>query len=329
MNDIDEEKQGVIERVEKLLRLAAKNPNEHEAATATAKAQELLAAYNLDLAAVDEHGQDSGGKRMAEAMEGGNHDWEQALWKEVAELNFCMYWHQTDFLPTAMGRFKEWRNGKVIRGIYRHRHNIVGRKVNIAATNAMASYLQGTIERLTRERCVPAKIPLTGRWAMSFREGITFGVIGKIMDRRAAFIDEERKKARAAEEAAAKMATADASTSTALTLSTYVEEEHAKNYDFKHGEGAYAKILAQRAERARLKREAEEEYTRWAAENPKEAAKEEKRRQREMERNREKWRKENKYRGDPGAWRAGNDKAKGISLDPQAEHGGGNRKRLT
>lgn len=46
----------VTERVRKLLNLATKNPNEAEATAAAAKAQELLVAYNLDMATVEQGG---------------------------------------------------------------------------------------------------------------------------------------------------------------------------------------------------------------------------------------------------------------------------------
>lgn len=324
----DDELRGVVARVEKLMRLAAKNPNENEAAQATAKAMELLAAYNLSMEDVAEHGEDSGGVRKQEALEGGQHDWEQALWRAVAELNFCMYWHQSRFVVTPLGRFQEWRNGRFVKGLYRHQHNIVGKKVNIAATNAMASYLQAAIERLTRERCVPAKIGLHTRWATSFREGLTFGVVGKLHDRRADLLSEERKKQREAEERAMQAATDGASTSTAITLSSYSKEEHEKNFDFRFGEGAYAEQMAERARRAEAKRKADEEYTRWAAENPKEAAKEEKRRQRERDRIERDFEKSRRYTGNEGAWLDGNSRSDQISLDPQAGHANNGRKRL-
>ena len=324
----DDELRGVAARVEKIMRLAAKNPNEHEAAAAMAKAMELLAAYNLDMSDIEELGEDSGGVRKQEMLDGGQHDWEQALWRAVAELNFCMYWHQSRFVTTPLGRFQEWRNGRYVKGLYRHQHNIVGKKVNIAATIAMASYLQGAVERLTKERCVPAKIGLHTRWAMSFREGLTFGIVGRLHDRRADLLSEERRKQREAEEAAMKAATAGASTSTAITLSSYSKEEHEKNYDFKYGEGAYAQQMAERARRAEAKRKADEEYTRWAAENPKEAAAEEKRHKRERARIERDFEKSRRYTGNEGAWLDGNSRADQVSLDPQASHDGAARKRI-
>ena len=48
--------------------------------------KELLAAYNLDMSDIEELGEDSGGVRKQEMLDGGQHDWEQALWRAVAEL---------------------------------------------------------------------------------------------------------------------------------------------------------------------------------------------------------------------------------------------------
>lgn len=42
----------IIKKIEKLLALAEKNPNEHEAMAAAAKAQELIAKYNVDMASL-------------------------------------------------------------------------------------------------------------------------------------------------------------------------------------------------------------------------------------------------------------------------------------
>ena len=49
------EQLSALEKIEKLFRLAAKNTSPEEAATATAKAQELLTLYNLDSDSVGKH----------------------------------------------------------------------------------------------------------------------------------------------------------------------------------------------------------------------------------------------------------------------------------
>lgn len=319
MSEITEEQQEIVSKVEKLLRLAAKNPNQAEAAAATAKAQELLAAYNLDMAAVERNSGDTG-KRAQEDLEGGKYEWERDLWRAVAQLNFCIYWNESRTVPTPLSKVKHYVKGKgFVPAIVVHQHRIVGRTVNIAATKAMASYLQDVIERLTKERCIPAKINLRTRFAMSFREGLTFGIQEKIWDRRQHLMSEEKRKAHEAAAKAAHEATAGASTSTAITLASFSQTEHDENVDFIYGAGTAAKWAADRAEKARARKTAEEEYTRWAAANPKEAAKLERERKKEQERQAKRDARENRFKGDEGAWLAGHAKSKDVSLDLQAE----------
>jgi len=63
--DQNAEMERVVERVRKLLALAARNPNEAEATAAAAKAQELLAFYNLDMATVENVAGTSGAREDA------------------------------------------------------------------------------------------------------------------------------------------------------------------------------------------------------------------------------------------------------------------------
>lgn len=324
-DELSEETQKAIDLVEKILRLAAKNPNKHEAENATIKAMAILAAHNLDMAAVERNSGDTG-KRAQENLEGGAAEWQRDLWKSVAELNFCMYWHQTSFNPTVLGAHKEWRGGRAVRGIYVHKHNVVGRTVNIAGTAAMAGYLQSAIDRLTRERCIPAKITLTSKFATSYREGLTFGVTSKIYERRKELLSEEAKKVREAQERAAGSATDGVSGGTGITLASHAQTEADANTDFIYGEGTSAKRAQERVDRARLSREAEEEHTKWALEHPKEAAKEAARQKREAEKFAN--RRTPGYHGDASAWVAGREAAKGISIDQQAGHSGAGRKRI-
>ena len=317
--DITEEQQSIIGRVEKLLRLAAKNPNEAEAASATSKAQELLAAYNLDMAAVERNSGDTG-KRAQEELEGGKYEWERDLWKAVAQLNFCIYWNESKTVATPLSKVKLYVKGKgVVPAITVYQHRIVGRTVNIAGTKAMASYLQSVIERITKERCIPAKINLRSTFAKSFREGLTFGIQVKVWDRRAEFISEEKRKANEAVKAAAYEANAGASTSTAITLSSFVQTEHEENVDFMYGAGTSAKWAADRARKAAAKKAADDEYTQWAAAHPKEAQREEAKRKREREKEEAREARTGRFKGDASAWTAGNDAAKHVSLDLQTE----------
>lgn len=322
MSEMTDEIKNVLEKVEKLLRLAAANPNEAEAASATAKAQDLLTAYNLDMAAVEEVSGGTG-KRAQEDLLGGRYEWQRNLWEAVAELNFCTYWNEHVFIESVLGTAKEYRkiegSWRWVRGMWQHQHRIIGRVVNIAATKAMATYLENVCDRLTKERVRNTNERANGRWANSFREGLTHSVISKIYDRRAHLLDEERRQHFERMASAATQTSGEMSTATALTISTYSKSEREANIDFRYGEGTSAKWAARRAEQAAADRAAEEEYTRWAAANPEKAAKEEERRKAKREREQERFTKSYFNKRNVGAWAEGHKAGKNVSLDPQAD----------
>lgn len=326
-NLTDEQRKG-LDTVEKLLRLAGKNPNEHEAAAATAKAMAMLADLNLTLASVDESGE-GGGRRAEEKLVGGFYEFERDLWARIAELNFCLCWHQKSWVPRPPTTARKadliqdpFRRTHILRGQFK----VIGRMHNIAATRAMAEYLLGTIERLTRQRLhedgVTEKIntQLRSRWAVSFREGIAERIAEKLWDRRQEQIADERRAAREqAERAAREAGMAGASTETAVTLSTLRVTEKDANMDFIMGEGWSAQQRYARAESARKAREAREQYTRWAAEHPEEARKqEEEQRKAERKRSSRTYSEPQGKARDWGAYRAGREVGESVGIDRQA-----------
>lgn len=300
----------VLERIQKLFQLAAKNPSESEAASATAKAQELLERYNLDADAVNGAAVGSGAREKV-ALDGGFYLFEQQLWRGVAELNFCLYWHERSL--RRGGRTKKrvfYDEAKVARNWgYDHHHRLVGRKVNVAATKAMAGYLRQVVERLTLDRIRGADdLPQYGRWANSYRNGIVARICQKLRERRNEVLAAEHQH-RADEERAAD----NASTSRALSLQVYLDKETDANLDFLYGEGYSAKRAAAAAER----RGQQEAYTRWAAEHPEEAAAEEAKRRKEARRPRGRTKTMNV---DRSAYWDGWDSAADVSIDQQTEH---------
>lgn len=319
----------VLRQIKKLLNLAARNPNPAEAALAAAKANELLASYNLTMAEVEQsHGDE--GKRQQEEIEGGARRWKRELWEEVADLNFCLYWAQPKYVDgkkleynydkginPSTGRYhRDYVNGRVLRV----HHVLVGRQVNVAATKAMAGYLEQAIERVTRERDEKGKWGLHSRWAMSFREGMAYNLMRKIADRRDKLADEEARKKREAEDRAK---ASGVSTSTALTISSVRQNERDSNVDFVMGEGYSAKKREQRARAAEEARQREEAYTQWAAEHPEEAKAEEEKRQEEANKRARRYSRGGRGRDrysnvDNGAFWAGNEAAKKVGIDPQA-----------
>lgn len=324
-----------IDQIQKLLNLAAKAGTPEEGAAAAAKAQELLAKYNLSAETVeDARSQD--GRREAAKVDGGAYAFQRKLWRGVAELNFCIYWTQR-YATTGERVIRGYDdNGiykvigrKTVNDRMRARHAVVGRLVNVRTTIAMATYLQVCVERLTVERIRADESTMQSRWAFSFREGVAMTVVEKLEERRAVVLDEEEK----AERDAARAAAAGASSSTALTVAAFTRTEKEANLDFIHGEGYSARRAAQRAKQAKHQAEEEEAYAKWAAANPEEV-----RRQRDEERKREErnakrrkgrwWGGEGEDKTDWGAYRAGREAGASIGIDQQAEHGAAGARRI-
>lgn len=347
--DMTDEQRSVLKTVEKLLRLAGHNTNEAEAAAAAAKAQDLLLAYNLSSAAI---GSSDEGRRGQEKLTGGFYQYERDLMSAVAEINFCLHWVSRDWVPRPEN---EQKHAKVLafrsrwrqKHIQRHQHHLVGRLVAVRTTEFTMGYLMQTIERLTRDfvsqglprsaedTVVGLSAALRSRRAVNFREGVAESVCDRLWERRRDQLAEERRKERAAEALRTAGATGEVSSSTAVTISSVRQTEHDANMDVLYGEGWSARQRAAAAERAQKRKEAEEAYTRWAAEHPEEAAAEEKkRREEERKSSRRRWsggpgsrggRTREDYR-DEGAFAAGREAGKTVGLDPQTEHKSAPRK---
>lgn len=337
---MDESTLKAAAQIEKLMRLAGNNDNEHQAAEALKKAQALMLAYNLDVAVIEQMSGASA-KRADDMVRGGQHKYQRALWGHIARLNFCMHWTQKNRAGRPGGPPIRYKGH-----LFVHEHRLVGREVNVVASKNMAIYICGTIDRLCEERFLTTNyFALTSSDAIAYREGIADRIIEKIEERRKVQIDEEKRAARkAAKEAAEK----GLSTATAVTIGSVAEAEKIANYDFIHGDGAWARKLAREAERekrwaeeaeeqAKAEREADALYTQWAKANPKEAAALEKKelsRQRARDRAAEnrvyrpRYARETKEeeRRSSGTYRAGYEKGGEVSLEEQVDRG--NQKRI-
>lgn len=283
ITQLDDQQKKVLPRIEALLRMYDKGKNSDqphtlaEAESAMAKAQELLVAYNLSADLVGQGGDD--GVREEQKLEGGGRMYERDLWRAVAELNFCLYFSSGETRVTAYKRVRSDGSKYVEREErYQHLHRLVGRKVNVLSTIAMAQYLQDAIERLVDERIGPDSA--RERWSrfnIRFREGAASTVTEKLNQRRGELVEAEERRQREAEEAARQAGMTGVATSTALTITSHTQAEEDANNDFACGwepgrtaenRARWQAEQAARAERQRLAREA---HVRWCEENPEEA----------------------------------------------------------
>lgn len=204
MADITNEQRAVIEKVQKLLALAGNNTNEHEAEAATAKAMELLAAYNLSMHSVGSANTTANAKRDDKKRKGGLYAWQRALWQEVAQLNFCMYWS-----------IKGLQKGST------YEHRLLGSEVNVVLTETMADYLQGAVERIAQSWAKEQGYKsVFVREAIAFREGMSHGLTARLQELRAR---------RNRDEQAAR------GNGTALVLADVAQSETDLNNDYLHG----------------------------------------------------------------------------------------------
>lgn len=211
---LSQEALAIIAKVEKLLALAKGNANEHEAQTATAKAMELLAAYNLDMAQIGTSGK--GNQRSDTRLKGGLYGWQRDLWKAVSELNFCLY--------------------RSIRGLQKgavYEHRVIGSHVNVVSTKAMADYLQQTVERLAQQWAKDRGYPsVFVKEAIAYREGMAERLCDRLWDlRRDRMREDEAVKEQARKDARA----TGAAPGMALVLADVAQTEQDLNQDLLHG----------------------------------------------------------------------------------------------
>lgn len=325
----------VVETVKKILDLAARNPNEHEAAAARDKAAEMMAKHNLDVATVEAN---TGlqGKREEALVDGGFYAYQRDLWQAVAELHFCAYWNQKYLTKETVSQTHKERGVylgmKKVR-VMRRRHAMIGRVVNTRMTQVMAGYLQDAIEKALRAKLGGdpdvSHLNAASNWAHSYRKGAAARLTNRLLERRDERLAEEEAEAERALRKAKGV-----STSTSLSLASFSKSEEAANYDYKHGEGAWQKRADRRARWAKMAEEEMAAATQWAKDNPEEAKKQqeewEKREAKNAARRKGRrftgWRKDGT---DLGAYYAGSDDATKIGLDQQAGDGRGRAARLT
>lgn len=220
----------VIRKIQKLLSMAAgAEGNEAEATLAMARAQELLAVYNLDYAMVAAANVAGGTvaaapekREQTDISRSAKMEWQRDLWRTIAEANFCHHW----IIYRYEGKRGVGKRSKVAV----KRHAVLGRVSNVMAVRLMGEYLEDTIERMlpypNNERM--------SRSANSWKAGAADRLCERI-----------REQAEKRMDAPLPVANKN---SKALTLRTFSDAEWAANYDARRGEGAWARKLLRDAE---------------------------------------------------------------------------------
>jgi len=254
--DID----AVIAKVRKLLALAGNNTNEAEAASAAQKAQDLLEAYNLDMATVNEQTK-TFAVREDTRTGGGLYKWQRALWYATATLNFCRY---------------SYIRGNKLGSQYEHQ--LIGSKANVIGARIMAEYLEGVTERLARKwvrENHPGKSVFI-KDAIAYREGLAGRLTNRLWAKRHEHLAAEQDRIR---QERARNLSAGINTENALVLQDVINTEEDLNTDYLNGwepgTAAKQRVIREARQAAAEAAVAEElrKYAKWAEEHPEEAAK--------------------------------------------------------
>lgn len=213
--------QQLTPEAEKAIRLATalfetKGCTEAEASSRTAKAMELLAAHNLDMAVIGSSAK--GAQRSDKTKQGGLYQWQRDLWKATAQLNFCVYFS---------------KKGLTKGSVYEHR--IVGRHENVVVAELMAEYLQKTVERITQDHARANGVNVFCRDMIAYREGMAERLVYRLGVLRRERIEED--KARQAEARASQVHTPSTASTpgTALALVDVINSEADLNTDYLNG----------------------------------------------------------------------------------------------
>jgi hypothetical protein len=164
-----DEKESVLNRIQKLLKMSTENgASENEAMLAADKAQKLLQEHNLSIADIKDDSQ-------AEPMDSEDIEVDRDLWKgyirnATAKLYFCTTY-------TTMKLDKHYKKVKVI--------TFVGRKSNRMVATEMCKYFINTVNRLADEefREVPGSRASINKMAHAFKQGAASKLSSRLNDR--------------------------------------------------------------------------------------------------------------------------------------------------
>ena len=164
-----EEKESILNRIQKLLKMSTENgASENEAMLAADKAQKLLQEHNLSIADIKDDSQ-------AEPMDSEDEEVDRDLWKgyirnATAKLYFCKTY-------TTMKLDKHYKKVKVI--------TFVGRKSNRMVATEMCKYFINTVDKLAEEefKQVPGNRTTINKMAHAFKQGCASKLAKRLVDR--------------------------------------------------------------------------------------------------------------------------------------------------
>lgn len=172
--------EAMLKRIRSLLAMSRGNANEHEAAVAASKVQELLLQFNLSVDDVEKR--DASGKVIEDGdlLTSSSNPWRRDLALAIAHLYFCdYYWQHVRWKAPQ-------RKRPYIRG---DKHNFIGLPHNVVVVKEMFVYLVDTIERLAseaRKDIVKRKVQIDGTpssYEHAFRHGCAKRITLRIWER--------------------------------------------------------------------------------------------------------------------------------------------------
>jgi hypothetical protein len=209
-----------IEKARKLLATNGRTPE--ESAIYAQKALEILEAHGLDIAAAEAAAHSGTAKREDKTGGTALYKWQRSLWAAVAKLNMCVH-----IEIKGLGKGQKYT------------HRVIGRPVNVLATQIMAGYLADAVERIAREWAKERGSNIFASPVIAFREGAATEITYRLY---------RLREERVARDAATKAAN-PGTPGTALVLADVVQTEDDANQEYLYGlePGSMAKSRAQNA----------------------------------------------------------------------------------
>lgn len=224
-------------KIQKLL-AQAQSGHEHEAETAMRFAQALMRKHNLDWAAIkDSESTTTDAREKVRVDRSARFTYQRKLWEVLSKVNYCWYstvsiWEEErPWTPEEEAAGRKLRTGKPLKS--KKRHSILGRRSNVVMVQTMGVYLEDTMSRLTGD--------MRGAAVINWKNGCVDRLVERML---ADFKSTDGVKGGSADDKA-------------LVLKSLSDREYAGNYDFKNGDGAWARRLA--ANEAYEKQRQEEE----------------------------------------------------------------------